>query len=50
MPLLISSLGSLGVALLYYAYRDHVQRRGTRQRALRGRVTYMLWKASQQVQ
>jgi hypothetical protein len=38
------------VALLYYAYRDYVQQRGTRQRALRGRVTYMLWKAAMRVQ
>jgi hypothetical protein len=49
MSLIVSSLGSLGVALLYYAYRDHVHRRGSRQRALRGRVTYMLWKAAQQL-
>jgi hypothetical protein len=40
---------SLGLALLYYAYRDHVHQRGSRLRALRARVTYMLWKAAQQV-
>jgi hypothetical protein len=49
MSLLISSLGSLVVALIFYAHRDYVGQVCRRRRALRGRVTYMLWKAAMQL-
>ena len=43
MQLISSSLGTLVVALIYYAYRDRTVRHLQRRRMLRERVTYMLW-------
>jgi hypothetical protein len=43
MQLIGSSLGTLVVAMIYYAYRDRTLRQDQRVRMLRERVTYMLW-------
>jgi len=43
MQLISSSLGSLVVAMIYYAYRDRAVWLVQRHRMLRERVAYMLW-------
>lgn len=43
------NVAALAVALLFYVWRTHARLRSRRQRALRERVTYMLWVAASQV-
>jgi hypothetical protein len=48
MPLLSVNLAALTIAVLYYAWRDHVVKPAQRRKMLRERVTYMLWCAANQ--
>jgi hypothetical protein len=48
MELISVNLAALSIAMLYYAWRDKVIKPVLRQKALRERVTYMLWCAANQ--
>lgn len=43
MELIVSSLGALAVAMIFYAYRSYLQDRYLRERTLHDRIAYMLW-------
>ena len=43
MGLMGASLGALAVAVIFYAYRDHIAVQLQRRRMLRSRVAFMLW-------
>ncbi len=48
MQLVCCNVAALSIALLYYAWRDRLVERPHRRKALRERVTYMLWVAANQ--
>ncbi len=48
-PLIVSNLGALSIAVLYYLWRDVYQARLRRERIKRERVAYMLWCAANQM-
>jgi hypothetical protein len=43
MSLLFANLPALTIAVIFRAYQAYLQARRRRERALRDRVTYMLW-------
>jgi hypothetical protein len=43
MQAIYGSTATLAVAIIYYLWRDYTQVQQRRERALRERVTYMLW-------
>jgi hypothetical protein len=48
MQVMYCNVAALCIAALYYAWRDKVALPAQRQKALRERVTYMLWCAANQ--
>jgi hypothetical protein len=42
-------IGALAVASIYYTYRDYVLQFQTKQKQLRERVTFLLWKVAERV-
>lgn len=48
MQAMLCNVAALTIALLYYAWRDRMVERPQRVKALRERVTYMLWVAANQ--
>jgi hypothetical protein len=48
MQVVFCNVAALSIALLYYAWRDRLVQPVLRKKALRERVTYMLWVAANQ--
>ena len=48
MQAVCCNVAALGIAMLYYVWRDRVSQHTNRRKALRERVTYMLWVAANQ--
>jgi hypothetical protein len=50
MQPIVTNVAALAVALLYYLWRSHYQRRQRRQCVLHERVAHMLWVMAETIQ